>query len=49
MWLTLAKDAAPPDQAWVTKLYDSAFAQATDEERQMAFVYLERWLKTRGE
>jgi TPR repeat protein len=49
MWLTLAKDAAPPDQVWVNKLYDSAFTQATDDERSLALVYLERWLKTRRE
>jgi TPR repeat protein len=49
MWLTLAKDAAPPDQMWVNKLYDSAFTQATEDERSLALVYLERWLKTRRE
>jgi TPR repeat protein len=47
MWLTLAKDAAPLEQVWVTKLYESAFAQATDDERSLALIYLERWLKTR--
>ncbi len=49
MWLTLAKDSATPDQAWIGKLYDSAFQQATEDERAMALVYLERWLKTRRE
>jgi hypothetical protein len=50
MWLTLAKDAAAPiDQEWVNKLYDAAFAQATDDERSLALIYLERWLKTRRE
>lgn len=49
MWLTLAKDAAPLDQVWVSKLYDSAFEQATEDERAVALVYLERWLKTRRE
>jgi TPR repeat protein len=46
MWLTLAKDAAPLDETWVTKLYESAFSQATDDERSLALLYLERWLKT---
>ncbi|MGC1464153.1 MAG: tetratricopeptide repeat protein [Pseudolabrys sp.] len=49
MWLTLAKDSAKPDQAWINKLYDSAFKQATEDERAVALVYLERWLKTRRE
>jgi TPR repeat protein len=49
MWLTLAKDAAPPDQVWVNKLYDSAFNQATEDERSLALVYLERWMKSRRE
>jgi TPR repeat protein len=49
MWLTLAKDAATVDQAWVTKQYDSAFKQATDDERALALVYLQRWMSTRRE
>ncbi|MCK9919450.1 sel1 repeat family protein [Microbacteriaceae bacterium K1510] len=48
MWLTLAKDAARPEQqAWIAKLYDSAFQQATEDERALALVYLKRWLETR--
>ncbi|HEU4661491.1 MAG TPA: tetratricopeptide repeat protein [Pseudolabrys sp.] len=49
MWLTLAKDSAKPDQTWINKLYTSAFKQATDDERAMALVYLERLLKNRRE
>jgi TPR repeat protein len=49
MWLTLAKDAATPDQTWITKLYDRAFKQATDDERAMALVYLQRWMANRRE
>jgi TPR repeat protein len=49
MWLTLAKDAATADQAWVTKQYESAFKQATDDERALALVYLQRWMSTRRE
>jgi TPR repeat protein len=43
-WLTLAKDGAGPDEAWITETYSSAFAQATDGERTMAYKYLENWL-----
>ncbi len=53
MWLTLAKDSAKvgagADQAWINRLYDSAFRQATDDERAMALVFLRRWLETRRE
>ena len=47
MWLTLAKDnAQTTDQPWIGKLYDSAFQQATEDERALAAVYLKRWLET---
>jgi TPR repeat protein len=50
MWLTLAKDSARSiDQAWVAKLYDSAFTQATEDERALALVYLKGWLQGRRE
>jgi hypothetical protein len=50
MWLTLAKDAArTSDQAWVAKLYDSAYQQSTEDERALALVYLKHWLETRRE
>ncbi len=50
MWLTLAKDSArTTDQAWVAKLYDSAYQQSTEDERALALVYLKRWLETRRE
>ena len=50
MWLTLAKDSARTnDQAWVEKLYDSAYRQSTEDERALALVYLKRWLETRRE
>jgi uncharacterized protein len=47
MWLTLSKDCAGPDEAWVKPLYDNAFHRASDDERAMALVYLEDWLKGR--
>jgi uncharacterized protein len=53
MWLTLAKDnakdGAATDQAWINRLYDSAFQQATEDERALALVYLKRWMETRRE
>jgi TPR repeat protein len=49
MWLALAKDSARSDQAWITKLYDSAMQQASEEERALAAVYLRHWLETRRE
>ncbi len=53
MWLTLAKDnakvGAATDQAWINRLYDSAFQQATEDERALALVYLKSWLETRRE
>lgn len=49
MWLTLARDAASADETWIAELYDAAFKQATDSEREMALLFLERWLKTRRE
>ena len=50
MWLTLAKDSARTgDQIWIAKLYDSAFQQATEDERAMALVFLKRWMETRRE
>jgi TPR repeat protein len=47
MWLTLSKDCAGSEEAWVKSLYDSAFHRANDDERVMALVYLEGWLKGR--
>src|ERR1017187_9222561 len=53
MWLTLAKDSAKEgaatDQDWINRLYDSAFQQATEDERALALVYLKRWMETRRE
>jgi uncharacterized protein len=47
MWLTLSKDCAGPEEGWVKPLYDNAFRRANDDERAMALVYLENWLKGR--
>jgi TPR repeat protein len=47
MWLTLARESASADEKWIAELYDSAFKQATDDERAIAIEYLERWVKGR--
>jgi hypothetical protein len=48
-WLTLAKDGAAPPETWISESYASAFGQATDDERAMAYNYLESWLRGRRE
>jgi TPR repeat protein len=48
-WLIVAKDAAGPDETWITDMYTSALAQANDSERALAHKYLEDWLKNRRE
>jgi hypothetical protein len=47
MWLTLSRDCAGADATWVKPLYDRAFKCASADERALAFVYLEDWLKGR--
>jgi hypothetical protein len=47
MWLTLGRDCAGPDESWVKPLYDTDFQRASDDERAMALVYLEDWMKGR--
>ena len=51
MWLTLAKDSSKEtnDQAWINRLYDNAFRQATEDEKAMAALYLKHWLEKRRE
>jgi uncharacterized protein len=47
MWLTLARDAASPKETWITDLYAAAMKQATEDDRAVALVFLERWLAGR--
>ncbi len=49
MWLTLGRDCAGAEDAWIKPLYDNAFHRASDDERAMALVFLEGWLKSRRE
>ena len=46
MYLTIARDTAPQDKS-VAELHAAAFAAATDDERAVAYSYLESWLKGR--
>ena len=43
-WLTVARDGASPNERWITDTYASAFAQASDDERDLAYRYLQNWL-----
>jgi hypothetical protein len=47
MWLTLGRDCAGPEDTFAKPLYDSAFQHANNDERTMALVYLEDWMKGR--
>jgi exopolysaccharide production negative regulator len=47
MLLTLSKDCGGAEEAWMKPLYDNAFRRATDDERAMALVYLEEWMRGR--
>jgi hypothetical protein len=48
-WLIVAKDGAGPEEGWITDMYSSAIAQASESDRAMAHKYLEDWLKNRRE
>jgi hypothetical protein len=45
MWLTLARDNAAPDEAWIRESYKSAFTKASDEDRATALQMLEHWVQ----
>jgi uncharacterized protein len=47
MWLTLGRDCAGTDEAWVKPLYEDDFRHASDDERAMALVYLKDWMSGR--
>ena len=46
MWLTLARENASGEK-WIVDMHDAASKQATDDERQLAVLYLARWMKGR--
>src|SRR5260221_516777 len=43
MWLTLARDSAAPDEAWIKESYKRSIAKASDDDRAMALHMLEHW------
>lgn len=46
MYLTLAREnASAPADKWIVDMHEAASRQASDDERQLAVVYLERYLK----
>ena len=45
MWLTLARDSAAPDEAWIRESYNRAIAKANDDDRAMALQMLEHWVQ----
>jgi hypothetical protein len=46
MWLTLARDAAAgPEDGWIVKAHEEALANSTEDERALARVYLQGWIK----
>jgi len=47
MWLTLARDSAAPDEAWIKESYNKAIAKASDNDLAMALQMLEHWVQGR--
>lgn len=47
MWLTLARDAAAnKEDGWIVKAYEECFSKATEDERSVAHIHLEKHLKS---
>ncbi|MDP3548754.1 MAG: tetratricopeptide repeat protein, partial [Phreatobacter sp.] len=46
MFLTLAKEAASDNEAWISEMYEEAMRQASDDERGVALRMVENWIKT---
>lgn len=47
MWLTLARDSATSDEAWIKESYNRAITKASDDDRAMALQMLEHWVQGR--
>jgi TPR repeat protein len=45
MLLTLARDSAGPDEAWIKESYNRAFAKASDDDRASALKMIELWVQ----
>jgi TPR repeat protein len=49
MWLTVACDGPGAKVPWIAELRETAVKQATDDERAMALILLQRWVEGRRE
>jgi TPR repeat protein len=49
MWLTIACDGPGAKVSWIADLRETAFKQASDDERAMALIMLRRWVAGRHE
>jgi TPR repeat protein len=49
MWLTVACDGPGAKESWIAELREQAFKQASDDERAMALILLQRWVEGRRE
>ena len=47
MWLTMARDSAGADEAWIKEAYEAAFNEATEAERAAALELLKRYMHNR--
>jgi uncharacterized protein len=47
MWLTLARDSAAPEEAWIKESYNKAITKASETDRAMALQMLEHWVQGR--
>jgi uncharacterized protein len=47
MWMTVASDGPGAKEPWITKLRETSVAQATEDERAMAYILLKRFLEGR--
>jgi hypothetical protein len=47
MWLTIACDGPGAKVSWIAELRESALKQATDDERALALILIERWVEGR--
>lgn len=46
MLLTLAREAASENEAWIAEMYEDAMRAASDDERGVALRMVENWIKT---
>ena len=49
MWLTLARDSAAPDEAWIKESYNRAIAKASEDDRAMAQQMLKDRVQGKGD